>query len=274
VAPPASGLLILDNNVFSRLLHPGEMARLLGNTRAADLVLQPTEINLLEMAAAPEPVRTQLIGAMRQAAEGMALLPWPIKLLKGIGQAIADGEPTYRADASGAEWYLDDQAALSDLRDAVLRFNQRLEEAFNELHEKSRRRVTQMLRTTGGRDEHGSARAFIDGEWVNSDLRRAYAEVTWSALDLPGDAPITALEQNEAWRLLLDAEGAALYERALARQQPRRVQRMDLLQLIYLAGARRRILVTSDRGLLRVADAILPGRYLNARAVSADDFLD
>lgn len=273
MAPSASGLLILDNNVFSRLLQPSAMARLLANTRAADLILQPTEINLLEMAAAPKPVRTRLIAAMRQAAEGMALLPWPIKLLKGIGQAIAQREPTYRAEASGTEWYLDDQAALSSLREAVLRFNQRLEDAFDDLHQRNRQRVTEMVRRTQSRDHHGSAREFIVGEWVNSALRRVYAEVTWSALELPGDAPIAALEQNEAWRLLLDAEGAALYERAVARKQPRRVQRMDLLQLIYLAGARRRILVTSDQGLLRVADAILTGRYLNARAVPANQFL-
>ena len=111
-------------------------------------------------------------------------------------------------------------------------------------------------------------------EWVGSDLRRDYAAVTWSALKLPGDAPVEALERNEAWRLLLDAEGIALYERAVARKQPKRVQRMDLLQLIYLAGARRRILATSDAGLLRAGAAILPGRYLNARVVSAADILE
>jgi hypothetical protein len=269
----ASGLLILDNNVFRRLLVPRAMARLIGNVRAADLVVQPTEINLLEIAAATESVRTRLIAAMREAAEGMALLPWPIKLLKGIGHAIAGSKQTYKAEASGTEWYLDDHAALSELQQEVLVFNQNLEQAFTRLHERNRRRITEMVKKTKTRDGHGSTRDFIVREWVDSGLRRAYAEVTWSALGLPGDAPMSALEQNEAWRLLLDAEGAALYERAVAQKQPRRVQRMDLLQLIYLAGARRRILVTSDQSLLRVADAILTGRYLNARAVSADEYL-
>jgi len=128
------------------------------------------------------------------------------------------------------------------------------------------------LRRTG--DQYESATEFLVQEWVGSDLRRDYAAVTWSALKLPGDAPVEALERNEAWRLLLDAEGIALYERAVARKQPKRVQRMDLLQLIYLAGARRRILATSDAGLLRAGAAILPGRYLNARVVSAADILE
>ena len=81
------------------------------------------------------------------------------------------------------------------------------------------------------------------------------------------------LEQNEAWRLLLDAEGVAVYERAIATVQPKFVQRLDLLQLIYLAGESKRMIVTSDKGLLRAGNAILPGRYPGARAVHLDDLL-
>ncbi len=270
----SSGLLILDNNAFKQLAQPEAVVRLQKNIRTVDLIVQPTEVNLLEITAAPEHVRTRLIAALRQVAPGMALLPWPVKLLQEIGQAIVSGQPAYRAKPSGSEWYLNDPDALREIHEDVVGFNRNLEAAFSELHNENRQKVRDHMRRSSSRNDVRSAREFLDRYWVGSELRRIYAEVTWSALELPGVAPIDTLEKSEAWRLLLDAEGVATYERAAARKQPKVVQRMDLFQLIYLAGARRRVLATSDISLLRVSAAILTGRYPNARAVSVATMIE
>ena len=89
----------------------------------------------------------------------------------------------------------------------------------------------------------------------------------WEAFKLPGPPPLEVLERNEPWRLMLDAEGVAFYEQVVAHEQPPRVQRLDLIQLPYLGIVRKRVLATADRGLLRAANAVLAGRYDNARAV-------
>ena len=39
------------------------------------------------------------------------------------------------------------------------------------------------------------------------------------------------------------------------------------LQLVYLGGARMRLLATADTGLIRVGNTVLTGRYANARIV-------
>ena len=267
----SSGLLILDNNVFRRLESPDAFARLRANIRAADLVVHPTEVNLLEITAAPAPIRVRLLDARRAVSGGQPLVPWPLQLLQGIGRALLAGEPTYSPGPSGKEWYLEDPEALGAIHEEVRRFNGALERDFTEFHERSRQRIDEQVRpklkALGLKDEFGSARAFLDRYWAGSEERRVYAEVTWDALHLPGPAPIAQLERVDAWRLLLDAEGVGAYERAIAHEQPKRVGRLDLLQLVYLAGARRRILSTADAGLLRAGEAILPGRYANARVV-------
>ena len=84
---------------------------------------------------------------------------------------------------------------------------------------------------------------------------------------------MAALERNESWRLLLDAEGVGVYERAIAHKQPKFVHRLDLIQLVYLGLAPRRMIVTADRPLLRAANEILTLRYPNARAIHISDLV-
>jgi len=81
------------------------------------------------------------------------------------------------------------------------------------------------------------------------------------------------LNVNEAWRLLLDIEGLAVYERTVARKQPKRVHRFDLIQLIYLAGGTERIMVTAEKPLIRAGNLILGTRYSNARMVHISEIV-
>lgn len=265
------GILVIDNNCYARLSDPDALRRFRANLRAANWIAQPSEVNLLESSAAPPDVRARLLRTIRAVADGQPLLPWPIKLLKQIGQAMTRGEFRFTVPPSGAEWYLDDPAAVEEVGTEALQFQRDIELAFSQLHQRNRQRVQAQLRQQRARDEFGSARDFLERGWAQTGGRRMYAEVTWKALALPGKPPLDAIEANEAWRLLLDAEGVAAYERAIAHEQPKFVQRMDLVQLVYLALADRRMLVTADAPLRRAADAVLIGRYPDARTVHVAD---
>jgi hypothetical protein len=270
--PP--GMLIVDNNCLSYLRRGDALGRFRGSLRAADLVVVPTEVNLVEAtAASPDALQADLIETLRAIAGEEALLPWPFTLLRDIGLALTRGEFTYHVPASGKEWYLDDPAALQEIREEIVAFNQNLEEAFTALHESTRRRLRAALKARKSRTAFEDARDFLERQWFESDLRRHFASVTWRSFGLPEPVPFELLEANEAWRLLLDVEGLAVYERAVAWEEPRRVHRRDLIQLIYLSGSRRRILVTADRGLLRAGEAVLRRRYLNARVAHISEMI-
>lgn len=269
-----SGLLILDNNCYAALAVPKNLARFRANLRVMDFIAQPSEVNLLEStSASPDIIQERLLATIRDVASGQPLLEWPFKLLQKIGEAIVDGKTGFRVEPSGKEWYLDDLNAAREIRAEVLEFNRGIEKTFSAYHESSRKKLKKQFREHRMKDEFGSAREFLQDYWVGSEMRKIFAEVTWTALNLPGVAPLEILEKNEAWRLLLDAEGVAIYERAITQNRPKTVHRLDLIQLVYLGASLRRMIVTADGGLLRAADAILTGRYPNARAVNLSDLI-
>ena len=78
---------------------------------------------------------------------------------------------------------------------------------------------------------------------------------------------------DESWRLFFEGLGAAVYERCVRSQTSRPVQLADFRQLVYLAGAERRVLVTDDTPLLRLGRAVIHGRYEDAQVVSFNEFL-
>jgi hypothetical protein len=271
---PPPGLLILDNNCYAALAVPKNLARFRANLRVTDFIAQPSEVNLLEStSASPDSVQERLLVTIRDVAAGQPLLQWPFKLLQQIGQAIVDGKTGFIVEPSGKEWYLDDLNAAREIRTEVLEFQRGIEKTFSGYHASNRQKLQKKLRARGIKDEFGSTQEFLEGEWTGSEMRRIFAEVTWTALHLPGVAPLEILEENEAWSLLLDAEDVAIYERAVAKTQPKPVHRLDLIQLVYLGASRRRMIVTGDGGLLRAADAILTGRYPNARAVNISELI-
>lgn len=73
---------------------------------------------------------------------------------------------------------------------------------------------------------------------------------------------------------MADADAIAIFQGALALTQPRQVQRMDQLQLPYLGGADRRILVTMDEPFAEAGKMVVNGRYHLALVVSFKDFLE
>ena len=267
------GIAILDNSCYGFLEEPPPERAFRRNLRVADLVAYPSEVNLVEATAAPDGIRERLLGTILRIGDGNPLLPWPFTLLKAIGQAILEGRTRFSLGPSGKEWYLEDLAAARALSAEVLAFQQGIEETFSRFHVENRQKLRRRMKESGVREDFSSAREFIERVWTGSDTRRDFAEVTWRGLKLPGDAPVDILERNEAWRLLLDAEGVAIYERGVATAQPKKVQRLDLIQLVFLGGAPRRVVATADKGFLRAANCILEGRYPNARAVDISDLV-
>ena len=267
------GILVLDNNCYALLRDRVRLERVRANLRVADLIAQPSEVNLVESTSAPDAVRRQLVATIREVAGRQPLLPWPFTMLQAIGKSIAEGKPTYTVAVSGKEWYLDDFDALSERSTETLRFQEGIEAEFAAFHARNRQKVKASSGRGSASDDFGAARPFLERVWFGSKMRRDFAEVMWLAFQLPGVAPFEVLERNEAWRLMLDAEGVAFYEQVVAHEQPRRVHRFDLMQMPYLGIARKRVLATSDRGLLRAANAVLRGRYRNARAIDIQDLV-
>jgi hypothetical protein len=270
----SAGILILDNNCLRHLRGTDAVARFKSSLRVADLVFLPTEVNLLEIGAAqPEHLQRDLVAILRTIAAGEPFLPWPFTLLQSIGQSLVRGEATFRADRFTFEEYLSDPSALVKLTSEVASFNSKIEAEFSAFHDRQRQRLQAELKRRGEREGYGDARTFLERVWDGSEIRQAFADVTWRSFDLPGSPPMELLNVNEAWRLLLDIEGLAIYERTVARTQPKRVHRFDLIQLIYLAGAAQRILATGEAQLIRAGNLILARRYPNARVVHISEII-
>ena len=72
---------------------------------------------------------------------------------------------------------------------------------------------------------------------------------------------------------MLDADGYAVYQGAFEVQESHRIHRADWIQLVYLGAPGLRMLATNDKPFHRAAQAILQGRYGNARVVLIDELL-
>lgn len=265
------GIAVIDNSCYRALAEGNALARFRGNLAVADLEARPSEVNLLEAAVTrPPSVRDRLLATIKDLAGTAGLLPWPFLILQRVGRAIANNERGFYLGASGKEWYLDDKSAIEEIRDQAKAFSERLEERFSFLHNNARRKLQRHIKASGQRYTVDSARNFLDEEWNKGETMTVFAQATWKALGLPAEAPVSTLRMNDGWRLLLDAEGLAIFQRALVHEQPKRVQRADLIQLVYMGHASRRMLVTADNAFLEAANTILRGRYSNARAVHID----
>ena len=266
-----SGILLLDNNCFDVLAEPAALSKFKANARAAGWITQLTEVNALEVLATPGDAKQQrLIEVLKEVGGQGPMLPWPFAMLRELGTAILAGKTASRVTTAEADILLYSREEAIRIRAETAEFNRRIESAFTEHHDGIRSKMRQMMRQRGVKDPYRSTREYLQSWWFDGGVRAAYAQYVWTGLKLKGLAPMTVLEECEPWRILLDVEGVAWYERSVASQQPRRVDRMDLLQLVYLGVAPKRMIVTADRGMLRAAAAVLPGRYRNASAVHID----
>jgi hypothetical protein len=68
----------------------------------------------------------------------------------------------------------------------------------------------------------------------------------WNHFGFTEDAPIEPLLRQDVWRLFFEGYGVAVFERVMEQKPPRPVQYNDIIQLIYLGGRGRRMLVSDD----------------------------
>lgn len=202
------------------------------------------------------------------------MLPFPVECLRRVGEMISRGEQTFEHEPSDFEWmlYESDRITEDHVAGAAKLLNEQQVE-FDARHKRARRHVRDLLKSKQLGDPWGSSVKFLDEQWTTRSHLDTYIERYWSQLGLPGIAPIDSVLTSEAWRLSFEGLGATVYERAVASQLVQPAHASDVAQLVYLAGNPKRVLVTDDRGLRRVATDVLSGRYAGARVISVSDFV-
>lgn len=267
------GLLILDSNCLGLVEDPFRRQRLLANARAAALEIAFSEINLLEAASSPRHIRERLLSTMLEVAPDAPILPWPPRLLREIGAAIIEGRAVHEHRGPSVRDAILATESWDDLAQRAREFNSAIETVFSDMHAQMRREAQPLLKEDRRAFDQLGLREFLVEMWSVSDLRKHIASVIWETVGLQGNPPIAELEKVPTWALHLDAEGVSLFQRTLVLEQPKRVHRMDLLQISYLGARGNRVLATGDRPLLDAAQAVVVGRAPGARCISVDSLL-
>lgn len=270
----AQGLVILDTNVYKKLESVEIIRSMESSLRAAQLVAWPSSINAFELSLIePAETRQRMLETVKVILGENVLLPWPTILLQELAAAAADGRSSVKVIPTFADALVHDSDAAVRERDEVVEIIESLENGFNLMHANAREEIQAFLKSEGLRSEWDSAGEFLDRLWMTSHMAGSFAELFWTRLKLSGNVPSTLLLQIPAWRMFLEIEGLGVFERAVVQAQPKRVHRLDLLQLVYLGRAGRGILVTDDKPLQRAAFALLNRRHTATRVMSSDEFL-
>jgi hypothetical protein len=270
-----SGILILDANIVWQLEDPLVRQRIRRSLRIADLELRPTAINLLEIIQTTNAARrAQLLEILADLAEDRGVRPLPSEVLRLTGQMIANENVSFEWPPSDFEWMLHEPDRLTNVHiEAAARLLTEEEENFDRRHRAARRHIRQYLKEKGSKDPWGNIVAFLEGQWTRVPQLDAFIDGAWTTLQLPGTPNHDKVIRNEAWRLYLEGFGATVYERAIHAQTLQPAHAADIRQLVYLAGSTRRVLVTDDGGLRRVAASVLERRYEGTRVLPFKELL-
>lgn len=270
------GLVIVDATFLRHLASERALARLEAACRLADLRIWPSAINAVEaLKHTNESQRERLVAALRRWTQGRPLLPWPPVLLARWVRAAARGERQLQFRGTRLDALLEDPGAIDDGHAKAQRLAATMEARFAAAHAAVRPEVQAELKRRGLRGQWGSCQEFVVEQWSRPDLTDYFGALLWRQLGMLGEPPREAIAASEAWRIAIDAFGAAVYQRVVAHQQVRNpAGLLDLSQLITLAlHHQRRIFVTDDGALHDAATAVLVGRYPNARVMRAEELL-
>lgn len=268
--PP--GFIFFDNNTLGEIRRRGLSELIVRSLRSVDLEAQATEINLVESYAASETIADALIATLRALVGRDAVLPWTGEILQLEAQAFLRGDAQSQIPLNSLET-LEPGETRTELRARLNTFRKRTDESHRRLHARTRPHIQRKLKERGIKPDWAELPAFLEA-WQTLDVRLTFAKQSWRDLELPEPFEPGVLEASESWRLMSDADAAAMFQAAIAFQQPMQVQRMDQLQLPYLGGAYRRVLVTRDGAFADVAKTIVNGRYYLARVLTFSEFLD
>lgn len=266
-----TGHIFFDNNTLGEICRRHLATPIRGSLRAVDLRVQPTELNLIEAYAAPGNIAEDLVWTLRELAGHHGALPWTGELLRLAGLAFLEGRSGVQLPLNEIDPEL---LALSRdmLRHRLDDFRRNTDRSHARLHADARRKLQRKLKEVGVRPRWEDFPVFLEA-WQNLEVREIFARQSWADLGLPAPFPPAVLAEVDSWRLMSDADAIGLYQAALAFEQPRQVQRMDQLQLPYLGGASRQLLVTRDGPFFQAASSVLHGRYPLTRVVKLEEFL-
>ena len=269
--PEHTGIAIIDTNCFKYLRTPHEQRRVTASLATADFELRPTAINALEAMQNPnQDQRTTVLGVLDALAAGKPLLPWPRELLQRATDAIRNGCHDFLGPIGGLRLRTDRITTKSCA--AALAWSHTLEKTFSEYHDAARKSIQALIRTKPEEAPWDTAPTFLDAFWTTPSQRDTLLQSCWKSLGNAGQAPIDKMIAHPVWRMFLDLEGVAVFERVIVHEQPRPAHHWDLRQLLYLTLRPRRILVTDDKPLFRAATAVLDGRYTQAQVLMWDHF--
>jgi hypothetical protein len=268
-------LVLLDNNSVRRLYSPKLRDRLRANLRAMHAEFWPTAVNVLEATKSRDrETRTQMLTTLGDLAGQHHAFPLPTDALRKVAEAIANGAPTVEWAEPGFTYLFREPESVTDEEAAEIRDYLIAQEAsFREMHERAALTLRPVLKQDGGHRRWTSIGQFLDEIWNAPGHLEAYVSAIWELWDLRSPPPVEAILKHEAWRLFFDGWGASAYAHFIAHPQLPLVEAADLHQLVYLASARNRILVSGDHGFQRLASSILDGRYPLARIVSLKNML-
>lgn len=264
------GILILDSNCYRHLRDRAVLERLVGSLSAAGLELWATGLNALEVSQNPHPInRERDLATIRELTVGRVLLPLPETLLRRSAEAITAGRSGFWTGPSGIEGLLEGDAHLRlEVQSTVRKWLDDLDSGFEAMHTRARPVLQDALKKKGLREAWPTIPAFLDEYWMRVALHDDTLDGWWRRFGLTPPAPYERVLSDPVWRAFLELEGVGVYERAVLTKQPKQVHFSDLVQLLYLTGTQRRVLVTNDTGLLRAGRAVFIGRYRGVRVMS------
>jgi hypothetical protein len=271
----ASGAVIVDTNVLKYLEDDDTRERVVRSLAVADLRIWPSAMNALEVVRHENPrARGRLLRSIRELIPKQFLLPMPLSLLKSSAEALLRGQKGFTTGPSHLEWLVREPERIEERH--VLNAGRILDDSqrtWDEAHRAGRKAVRALLKSKGVRDPWGSAAEFLDRQWTTRAHLDSYIEAFWRELKLEGDPPIDLLLSHELWRLYFEGLGATVYERTVLNQSPKPAHSADVIQLVYMAGTPKRLLVTEDQGLTRLAQSVLLRRYPMTRILTPTELL-
>lgn len=270
-----SGIVLLDINALRVFQDPQRRTRLLGSLRAAHLDLWLTGLNVLEAAASENrEARSARLRLLGELAGGYYILPTPRELLARVGASLVAGESGFALEETELEWVVRNPERVTENQSARARTLLANNEAvWESAHRRAREHVRERLRLAGERDPWGNVANFLERQWMRVEMLSPLIALLWQGMRLPGEAPCASLLQQPTWQLYHEGIGATVYEACVPGQRAQPAHMADVAQLAYLGGAEQRILVTNDKGLLRVATLVLERRHRLARVMTPNDLL-
>lgn len=268
------GVLILDNSTLKHLRTEKNREIFTANLRVAGWQAWPTAVNLFEALQDKNVKRRAThLETLRWLAGNRGLLPWPHEVLKRVGEAVQVGEHLFRMGWSGVEGLLLQSDVTEANSQAAADFLKSQQEEFEVLHQSARNRIQAGLKTNNVDPNVFDVPRFLDEIWLVPSFYDSYLSDLWTHFGFDSPAPLDDLRTTTSWRLFIEAYGAVAYSQAFAKEQGKKVQLADVLQLVYLSAGPKRAIATEDAPFRSLAQGILHPRHLRSEAVSIMDFL-